>query len=478
VSLASAGAAAIAGVAGSPYAISAAGALGSGLGNYTISYLPGSFAVTPAALTITALDQSKVYGSTFTFASTEFSSAGLLNGDAVSSVSLASAGAAAIAGVAGSPYAISAAGALGSGLGNYTISYLPGNFAVTPAALTITALDQSKVYGSTFTFAGTEFSASGLKNGESVGLANFSSAGAAATAGVAGGPYAITISNPHGGSFDPANYTISFFDGALSVTPAALLITASDQRKAAGQTLVFDGTKFMVSGLKNGETIGLVALSSEGAPASARKGSYSITAADASGGTYDPSNYSVVYADGTLVVFGSPPAPLPENRPPPSGPILSQEELQRLLAQLDENNLTPESASDKAADEASVISSSGIQHLNVNTFFGEQLVEPGGAMMIDASGLGPLLPIGEGPQNLENELAEKPHELLEAAIAEDDRKRNVGEKARYYEVSPDEVLTADEPGEVGFEQLRRGPAVLQRAIDENTERRLLRAAGL
>jgi hypothetical protein len=50
---------------------------------------------------------------------------GLLNGDVINSVSLSSAGTLATAGVAGSPYAITAANATGSGLGNYTISYVP-----------------------------------------------------------------------------------------------------------------------------------------------------------------------------------------------------------------------------------------------------------------------------------------------------------------------------------------------------------------
>jgi hypothetical protein len=114
----------------------------------------------------------------------------------------------------------------------------------------------------------------------------------------------------------------------------------------------------------------------------------------------------------------------------------------------------------------------------VNTFFGEQLLEPGGALMIDDSGVGPPLPIGEAPQNLENQLEDKPRETLEEAIAKDDQKKNPLRKARYYEVSPGEILTADAPGDVGFEPMEKGPAVLRRATDAETETRLLRAAEL
>jgi hypothetical protein len=112
----------------------------------------------------------------------------------------------------------------------------------------------------------------------------------------------------------------------------------------------------------------------------------------------------------------------------------------------------------------------------VNTFFGEQLVEPGGAMSIDSSGLGPLLPIGEAPPNLEHQLDETPHEVLEAAIAEDDQKYKETGGTRYYELAPDEVFTTDGPGESAFRQLRQSPSALQHAVEGSVEERLLRAS--
>jgi hypothetical protein len=117
--------------------------------------------------------------------------------------------------VAGGPYAITI-GTPGGGTfnpANYAISFANGSFAVTRASLTLTAINQSKVYGSTFAFTGTEFSASGLKNGESVGFADFASTGAGPTAGVAGSPYAITVANPRAGTFDASNYSISYNPG-------------------------------------------------------------------------------------------------------------------------------------------------------------------------------------------------------------------------------------------------------------------------
>jgi len=93
--------------------------------------------VTPAPLTITAADKSKVYGNTFTFAGTEFTDSGLVNGDTVTSVTLTSAGAAAAATVGGSPYAITPSSVVGSGLGNYTISFVNGTLTVLPELATV-----------------------------------------------------------------------------------------------------------------------------------------------------------------------------------------------------------------------------------------------------------------------------------------------------------------------------------------------------
>ena len=83
----------------------------------------GSLSVTPASLSITAKNQTKVYGQTLTLAGTAFTETGLVNNDSITSVTLTSTGAAAAATVAGSPYAIVPTAAVGTGLGNYAIAY-------------------------------------------------------------------------------------------------------------------------------------------------------------------------------------------------------------------------------------------------------------------------------------------------------------------------------------------------------------------
>ncbi|MCW0394521.1 hypothetical protein NB696_000263 [Xanthomonas sacchari] len=120
VALGSAGAGA--GAAVGNYAITASGATGAGLSNYVVTYVDGSLRVDPATLRIVASDASKTVGSTATL--TGYRVSGLLNRDTVSGVALNSAGAG--SGAAVGNYAITASGATGAGLSNYTISYVDG----------------------------------------------------------------------------------------------------------------------------------------------------------------------------------------------------------------------------------------------------------------------------------------------------------------------------------------------------------------
>lgn len=107
-----------------------------GTGNYTcaiskggaISTVVAALTVTPVALSITATNISKNFGTTYTFNGTEFVSSGLVTGDSITSVSLTSAGAPSGAAVATYPIVPSAA--VGTGLANYNISYNNGTMTV------------------------------------------------------------------------------------------------------------------------------------------------------------------------------------------------------------------------------------------------------------------------------------------------------------------------------------------------------------
>jgi len=266
-SVSSTGAAATATVVGGPYAIAiGAGSLASAAG-YAFGFnASGMLTITPRALTIRASDGTHVYGNTLNFTGSEFTTAGLVNGDSVGTVSLTSAGAAGTAAVGS--YAISGANATGSGLSNYSIGYVDGAMAVTPRALTIRARDGTHVYGNTLTLTGSEFTATGLVNGDSIGTVGLTSIGAAATASV--GSYAISGSNAMGSGL--SNYSIGYADGSMAVTPRTLYYVAQSAVRPYGQAnLPLQGS---LEGFVNADTLastvtGLAHWSTSAGPASA-----------------------------------------------------------------------------------------------------------------------------------------------------------------------------------------------------------------
>jgi filamentous hemagglutinin family protein len=209
--------------------------------------------ITPAPLGIIAADQTKTYGTAFTFLGSEFTPSGLQNAETVGSVTLTSAGAAATAHVAGGPYTITLSAASGGSFtaSDYAISYTnaPLGFTVNTAPLGIIAADQTKTYGTAFTFLGSEFTPSGLQNAETVGSVTLTSAGAAATAHVAGGPYTITPSAASGGSFTASDYAISYVNGALLMVPLALTGSITVADKLYDATTVATITGRMLSGV-------------------------------------------------------------------------------------------------------------------------------------------------------------------------------------------------------------------------------------
>ena len=267
------------------YGIAAAGAVDA---NYSITYAGGTLTVTPAALTVTANDQSMVYGSQLPALPASYS--GFVNGD--TSASLTTAPTLATTATAASPvgsYGIAAAGAVDA---NYSITYTGGTLTVTPAALTITANEASKVYGSPLPVLTAGYS--GFVNGDtSASLATAPTLTTTATAASSVGSYGIAAA----GAVD-ANYSITYAGGTLTVTLAALTITANDQGMVYGSSLPALTAGY--SGFVNGDTSASLTTAptlTTTVTAASPVGSYGIAAS----GAVD-ANYSITYAGGTLTV--------------------------------------------------------------------------------------------------------------------------------------------------------------------------------
>lgn len=307
-------------LAGKPYTVTPSNAVGSAqfmASNYTVTYVPLTSNVMPAPLTIMAAPVSKVYGVTLTsgVGSASFTSSGLQNSDHLTAVSVNyTAGAVVGSPVGGYPGAVVINRVSGDVFipANYTISYLPALLTVTPANLVISAVTQQKTYGTALS-AGpgfTAFTSQGFQNNEVAGSVTFSpGSGALATDRVGTYPGSAIISGATGGTFTPANYTISYQPAAIVINKTALAVLALDVTKKYGFLITgsVSSQAFTSSGLQNGETIATVTtVYGPGAASSAQVGVYTgSTVASLATGSFNPGNYSISYFSGNIIVDAS-----------------------------------------------------------------------------------------------------------------------------------------------------------------------------
>ena len=280
-------------VAGSPYAINAAGAADS---DYAISYVGGNLAVTAAPLTITANNQAKAYGAALPTLTASYT--GLVNGDtsaSLTSLPTITTSANAASRVAGSPYAITASGAVD---GDYAISSVDGNLTVTQAPLTVVADNQSKVYGAALPTLTASYT--GLVNGDtSASLTSLPTITTSAGAFSDVNSYTVTAA----GAVD-GDYSIGYSPGTLSVTPAQLSIAAAGQTSTYGQNLTtLTGT---ISGLLNGDDVTAHYATMATASSDVVAGGYPIVVTGISGSK--AANYAIISQ--TPAVATVTPAPL------------------------------------------------------------------------------------------------------------------------------------------------------------------------
>lgn len=214
--------------------------------------------------------------------------------------------------------------------------YYPVLYAMAPVTW-VKALSVDTVYGSgsgTVTAIGTQGSLGSYifgKAGDSLTLtgatiATDSAAAVSATPTTA----SLPTSNATVTSTKGTDYRVFYYGStALTVTPAALTVTADAATKTYGDTANLSG--YTVTGLKNSDGVTRVSLASTGAASTTSPaGSYAIDR-----GTLAASpNYSLVFRPGVLTVIDAgetvqPQPPSPESRDP-SGPGQS-EGLTRIL---------------------------------------------------------------------------------------------------------------------------------------------------
>ena len=252
--------------------------------------------VDKAPLTVTANHQTKVYGSPDPLMT--FVASGFQGGD-TEATALSGAPAVAVGSSVGS-YAIGI-GTLAT-TDNYTLAFTGSTLDITPAPLTITAGGDSKVYGTPFT--ATAFTPSGLMNADTVASVTLTTAGADAAAAV--GSYDIVPSAAIGTGL--TNYTISYGNGTLTVTPATLSVAADAKTKVAGA--VDPPLTSTATGLQAGDTAAVVLSGALTRAPGEAAGSYAIS----QGTLAANANYTIAFTGNTFVITPAPPPP-----PPPAG---------------------------------------------------------------------------------------------------------------------------------------------------------------
>ena len=166
-------------------------------------------------------------------------------------------------------------------------------------ALVVTATNLTKTYGDEHVFEGTEIDAPGLVEGDVIAPVVLHSAGAEASASVAGGPYPITVSDATGP--DVGNYDLTYVAGELAVDKAPLIAEANSLHKAYDGVPFSGGNGLTYTGFVNGEDASVVDDSGlvygGDAQGAVNVGSYTIEPSGLSA-----ENYQINHHDGQLII--------------------------------------------------------------------------------------------------------------------------------------------------------------------------------
>lgn len=316
--------------AGSSYVEVLSNATGPGafkLSNYLIYYHNYTGVILPAPLAVLASKETKTYGTTLNGGngSVQFTAPGLQNGETIGSVTASfAAGYHATDPVKAYPGSITITGATSGSFSpsNYTITYTGASLIVTPAPLVITGDSITKVYGTALStqLNSNAFTQTGLANGETLNTVTITYVkGSAATDAVGRYPASTLPGAASGGSFNFANYTITYQGGDLVVGRHALTVTPNSVNKPYGAALtgVAASTAFTITGLQNSETATTASLAyGPGASAADSPGTYpaSVSGSNLSGGSFLSSNYTLTYLPSALIV----------GTPTPSFTVLTQ----------------------------------------------------------------------------------------------------------------------------------------------------------
>ncbi len=279
---------------------------GNGGRNYSVTLQSAQGTITPAALTLAAVTDSRSYNAT-TGSTGAVKVSGLFGMDSVTSLtqSFTSAN---VMGINGSTLAVNPGYVVNDGNdgGNYSITLRTAQGTISPAALAViyAANSASAIYGTTISGLSGAISAIGLQGADTLAsvTAVSSSFATAATSTSNVGSYAITGSGLSGNS---GNYSFSFAQAAgnasaLTIVPRALTLTANPLSRIYASANPTSDTATATpatatTGLVNGDTIGMETVTTPATPGS-NVGTYALDGSAAQFSAGLATNYTITYA--------------------------------------------------------------------------------------------------------------------------------------------------------------------------------------
>jgi hypothetical protein len=262
--------------------------------NYAISYLAGTFSVTPASLRITASTESSVYGDAAPTISASYD--GLVNADTELDVAPSCSNPATRAAHAG-VYLSTCSGASD---GNYQIDYRDGSVTIDPAPLKVTALPSSSTYGAPAPTVNPEYD--GLRNGD---IESDLVAPAVCAANILPTTYAgmhVGVATCSGAQ--SPDYSATYSAGDVNIARAPLTVRAGDTSVVFGEVAASIPAGF--TGFLNGEgaaDLGTAPTCVTTVTALSAVGTYA--AANSCSGAATP-NYALSYTTGDATVTRAP----------------------------------------------------------------------------------------------------------------------------------------------------------------------------
>ncbi|MDB6008325.1 MAG: hypothetical protein JWL65_575, partial [Gammaproteobacteria bacterium] len=223
--------------------------------NYTVASNTSPGTITPAALTLDAVTDTKTYDATTNAPGVTVNVIGLKTGDAVTGLT-ESFGSKNVLGANGSTLSVNSGYVVNDGNAgnNYTLIVNTATGTINPATLTLSAVTDTKTYDATTTATGTTVGVTGLQGTDTVTGAS-ESFNSKNVLGANGSTLSVNSGYAVNDGNSGNNYTVVANTAAGTINPAALALGAVTDSKTYDGTTSAGGTPVTVTGLKGSDTV-------------------------------------------------------------------------------------------------------------------------------------------------------------------------------------------------------------------------------